>query len=350
MKQQRTTGRDAHTGLLLFDQVSNDNYTGSYHAANGYASVTQGRKDSPASTTTQSTSQPGQPNLQLVGTTTSAWGKPAQILRAQHSPPSRDQLEQNMNVSLPFQRPYTSDLNIDNIEQTWVIDRESGRMVRYTEQAVTRSGSVLLQEIDYEPSEVKPLASMPADWLSFPPKGVPLQNGGGAEHSRSTKKLLLKEAQVWAGFTIFLPDADRFGLSMASSDFRTPVTPKDVWNSVWKFDIEDASQYGLTLQTIYTPGAAGTTSKAVALAQGPRELLVPLMQQTEPSWTESHPVRATVEGQEVTTWIATGGPRNNPPKRIVAMLEVENTFLFLVGQDYSEAEVLDIVESLHSTR
>lgn len=343
-RQQRTTQRDERSGLLLADRVQNGEFRGSYSAALGYASVDRAPDASPGGAVSAINPVSGEPKgLRIVGARTSAWGKPAHVIERKAALPTKEEFQQTLNVALPYQKPYMNDLDIVGMQQQWIVDQESGRMVSYKREALTPSGAVVLEQIDYDQPELLQAGSLPTDWLAFPPKGVPVRQ---AAQGSTTRTLTLTETVATAPFAVFLPDATGTGLSLLNSDFRTPVTPRETWGQNWRFDIEDASQYGLTLMTIYSPGPAGTTTRVVAIAQGPSDLLVPLMREVEPTWTESRPVQVSVAGQRVTAWVATGGSGNIPPARVGVMLEVKGTFLFVVGQEYTERDILQIVEGL----
>lgn len=354
-RQWRVTTRDTRSGLLLYDTVRDGDRYSHYSSASDYAYTLTDSvepRSGEALTVTEVAQQDG---LEVVGTTVSSWGKPAWIVRARREAPPSDALANNLNGPAHLQRPYLNDLHLEGIEQTWLIDQETRELVRYEQSALTPTGVVVVERRESTRPVIRALSTLPADWLVFPRAEVkvPVQDGqddNGPANALATRLLSLDEAIVAAPFTPHLPDAARFNLRLTSSSYRSPVVPKEVWEKTWSFDIQAADGFGLGLQTIYSPGAPGTTSQAFVIMQGSAKLLVPYMQDTTAFWTESHPVQLSVDGQEVTAWVATGGNIDNPPRRVVVMLELDGTFLFVVGQSYTEEQVLAILRTLRSAR
>lgn len=351
--QQRSTARDRRSGELLFDHVRNGDFYGVYHAATGYAFTLRlppTSRPSPTATPVGSTPNPIPPGLQVVGTVPSPWGRPAWVLRALEPVPSPSVAQERTprGAPLPFQRPYLADLSPTRFEYEWLIDQATGRMVRYEWWAVTASGRVLIERVEEGPPEILPISAVPADWLAFPPAGVPVREAGSAGGAGpELAAVTLEQALAEADFAVFLPEVSDRGLGRTVVRFRPSAEPAE--DRRWRFDIEEAWAHGLALEVIYLPDRSDDPH-ALAVIQGPREWLVPRMRETPPNWAHSHPVQVSVGTDTVTVWVAGGGVFDAPPPRVVGMLEVEGTFLFIVDQGYSEAQLLEFVRTLHRVK
>lgn len=90
-------------------------------------------------------------------------------------------------------------------------------------------------------------------------------------------------------------------------------------------------------------------AQSLTFIQGERKLLVPLMQSMLPTWTNSESIEMTIDGINTVVWTATedNGDGAAPP-RFVVMLEVQDTFLFIVSQGYARSHLLDIVSTLRT--
>lgn len=349
--QQRSTARDSRSGQILFDHLRNGDFYGYYNVASGYAFILPHTPDQ------SMTSEPPLPfpevarrkGLKIIGTTISAWDKLAWVIQTQDQVSAKEDLTEITNSLTPiaFQRPYLMDLTPTSLNYRWIIDQESGRMVSYEWWAITASGPVLIERIENRPPEIVPLDAVPADWLAFPPEGVPVRKVGQASVPGHESTLMsLEQAVAAADFNVFLPDVSNSPLTRTDVIFKPQAESREVWQDTWRFDIQDASTHGLALEVIYLPERPDN-DHALAVIQGPSERLVPLMRETIPIWTQSHPVRLTIDGQETEAWVASGGTLDSPPKRIAIMLELQKTFLFIVGQGYPEEQVLDFVSTLH---
>ncbi len=362
--QSRMTARDSRSGELLYDRMRDGNRYGFYHAASGYAIVRTQELEEGAiehkveEIPAELQGEPAFPFPELtrlegfeIETIISAWGKPAWLVRARGAPPS---VESAIVATTPsaFQKPYLADLDITQMKYIWVIDQESWRLVnyvRYEEHAITSADPVLVKRVESSPPEVLPVNALPDNWLAFPPEGLPVMEETPISQISSPPSMPLDEAIAAADFQVFLPDSTTLEPARTIVHFKPEPEPEEQWRSRWRFDIQSAAAHGLALQVIYLPGPLGN-GKAFVIIQGPRGRLVSLMRETLPIWAESHAVHLTIGAQEVTGWVATGGVLNTPPEQVVVMLEMQNTFLFVVGQGYTEEQVLNLVRTLHPVR
>lgn len=363
--ESRTIARDRRSGELLYDRMRDGNRYGLYHAAWGYAIVRTQELEEDAiehkaeEIPVELQGEPAFPFPELtrlegfeIETIISAWGKPAWLVRARGAPPPVETLASTDAIPFPFQRPYLADLDITHMEYTWVIDQESWRLVnyvRYEEHAITPSGPVLVKRVESSSPEVLSVDALPSNWLAFPPEGVPVMEETPVSQISPSPSMPLDEAIAAANFQVFLPDPTAWEPARTIVHFKPEPEAEEQWRPRWRFDIQSAAAHGLALQVIYLPDPPGN-GKAFVVIQGPSERLVPLMRESLPVWTGSHAVRLTVGEQEVVGWVATGGVFNNPPEQVAVMLEMQNTFLFVVGQSYTEEQVLNLVRTLHPVR
>lgn len=363
--QSHTIARDIRSAQVLYEFMRDGNRYGHYNVAQGYAIIGtyESRQQEGVLTKTNTANareEQGFPfpeltrleGFEIKGIMISPWGGPAWLVTARGAPPSAEALASIEAAPPPFERPYLADLDISHMEYTWVIDQESGRYVRFEEWAITPSGPILIERAESNPPEVLRVDALPDGWLTFPfEESIPIMQVKSTPITQMSfpRSVPLDEAITAADFEVFLPDTTTLEPFHTSVYFNPEVVPEEVWRQYWRFDIQAAHEYGLTLQVIYFPGPPGN-DKALAVIQGASERLVPLMRETLPIWTESHAVPLTIGSQEVVGWVATGGVLSNPPEQVVVMLEVQGTFLFIVGQSYFEGQVLDLVRTLHPVR
>lgn len=362
--QSRTIARDRRSGEVLYEFMRDGNRYGRYNVAQGYAIIgtyePHQQEGIPPKTSTANSEEQGFlfPELtrlegfEIKETIISPWGRPAWLVTARGAPPSAETLAAVEAAPPPFGRPYLADLDISHMEYAWLIDQESWRYVRFEERAITPSGPVLVERSESSPPEVLDLDTLPDSWLTFPlEEGIPTMQVRSISGSQMSfpRSVPLDEAIAAADFEVFLPDTTTLGPVHTLAYFKPEVVPEEVWRQHWRFDIQVAHEYGLTLQVIYFPNQP-RNGKALVVIEGSSDRLVPLMRETLPIWTESHAVPLTIGSQKVVGWVATGGVLSNPPERVVVMLEIQGTFLFVVGQSYSEGQVLDLVRTLHPVR
>lgn len=342
--QSRSTTKDARSGRLIYDSVYDGERYGYYSDFLGYASSSPSKAPS-GNTTALPFPDPAQfTNLKTAGTKVSTWGKPAWVVQAIHSSPSPTDLAQTANQPLYSQRPYALDLNLTGEEVTWLIDQDSHFLVSFERKGLTTAGPILLERIERSQPEILDANVLPNDWLAFPPPNAPVLE---ANRTPPAAPMLssLPEVIKAADFSIFVPDTTNSGLTQSIVEFKPQVEPQEAWQQKWRFDIQSAAGHGLALQIVYLP--AKPDGHALVVIEGPSQRLVPLMKGMRPTWTQSRSVTLKIEVQTTTAWIATGGTIDNPPKRLFVMLEVQNTFIFMVGQNYSEEQLLNFASTLH---
>ena len=352
--QSRITERDTNSKLILFDWVYDGERDILYDSHTEYAFILP-RSKTPAPVGGQPVPFPEfirSQGLKLSTIPNSTWGEPAWLVQHQEKNISQDKLSQlsNPSASSPARRPSLAGLDIIEFSTTWVVDQSTEQLISFEWQAITPQGEVLLQRIERRVPEILTEATLPADWLDFPKERPVFKTVPPSDASQSDIIKNLDEAVAAADFQVHLPDIPKESdLVKINVSFKTEVEPNDVWRREWVFDIQDAASHGLALEVIYHPEIdeqSVDVSSALAVIQGPSTRLVPLMRETKPVWTQSHPVQLILEGQTITAWVAEGGVLNNPPAQIAVMLELNDTFLFIVGQGYTKTQVLEIVGTI----
>ena len=357
--QARSTERDANSQLVLYDRIFDGQRNLLYNGREGYASILPLLQSTPFDVMAkQSESLPEfahSRGLKLSTVANSSWNKPAWVVQHKEENLSDARLAQLSAPAapIPSNGPYFADLDVVGFLATWVVDQETERMVSHEWQATTPAGPVLLKRTEHRAPEILSPDVLPSDWLDFSLESIPvLEDSQPVVPSAVNMITTLDEAVNVADFQVFLPVIpESSGLTRTDVFYKSKAKPKEVWQRSWVFDIQDASRHGLALEVIYLfniDTSSDGAPYALAIIQGPSDRLVPLMRETNPIWTESHPVQLTIVGQEITAWVAVGGRlADPPPEQIVVMLEIDNTFVFVVGQGYAEQQVLDVIGTLH---
>lgn len=355
--QSKEIETDAQSGVVLFERVNDSDRIVLYDGYTGYTSVL-GKAPGEA----LSAPKPGgftdfarAKGLRIVDTLISDWGRPAWVVerREAFSPESAEMWGAGVS-SFPWEGPYLSDLSATDFVDQWIIDQESEQMVQYQSLAITPEGTVLLKRYNYEPPAFLAAEALPHDWLNLSVGTTPVMDEATPPGSQTGNLITdLEGALQAADFSVFLPDIPpEYGLDRLNVIFKGEPEPREVWSRHWVFDIQTASAHGLALQLVYTSSLpqADTKSIAFVIIQGNRERLLPLMRQTPPVWAESHGVHTTINAHDVLVWVATGGSLSTPPPQIVAMFEIKDTFFFIIGQSYTQEQVLHLVNTLQPVK
>ncbi len=343
LSESRSTGRDGNSQRIVFDLVRDGqaNVFGLYTLQQGFAVIGPLDQSGPTSGDTPVPSAAPEHDAKVVGTTTSAWGKPAWIIQA--SAPAPEEAANQDTDLLPYEKPYLSDLIVTGLEYTWIVDQDSNRLVKQEIQAETSSGMVSIYRRENDPIQVLKISDLPADWLNFPLEKVPVVNGNSPVVP-DIAEISIDEAVKNADFTIFLPDPALSNLPAPQLRMKLPDNADPIEQDTWPFDIQTVYAHGLALQAITVVGPADS-SQVLVIVQGRATTLVPLMRETLPLWAESHEVTISIEGQIVPGWVASGGVLSTPPQQVLLMTEVDDTFLFVIGQDYTDQALLDVVQT-----
>ncbi len=352
--QSRFTLRDARTGRVLQEMINDGTRLITYIADDGYANVmtVPSQSASPSTPPLPFPEFARQKGLKIIGAAPSAWGKPAWIVQSLHVPAPPEVLSSRLdyghNQPPLRQKQYLKDLTVTGFEYLWIVDQESEQMVQIEWRALTPAGPVVLLRTENTAPEILPATSLPPNWLAFPLDSVPVFEAHAPTPGTPPDALSLPEAIAAADFAVFLPEPSPAGLEARHVSFNPQPEPPEVWQKHWVFDIQDASARGLTLQVVYVPPTSD--GRALVVVQGPSARLVPLMRETLPIWSQSHKVRLVLADEPVTAWMATGGLMDHSPKVIAMMFELQQTFVFVVGQSFAEDQVLAIVRSLRRQR
>jgi hypothetical protein len=278
---------------------------------------------------------------EIEGEVISSWEKPAWVVKQRVELPETE--DTDTGALYPSQGPYMADLNIQSLEYRWTIDRESKMFVSTESWALTPIGSVLLERIEIVEPLLLPLNSMPETWLDVP-GDIPVFDPASLANSAASataRPTLLENILDSVSFDVYLPVTAELDHKQAIARFASQSTLSEDWASQG-FSIFEAPNKGFALEVIYHSDAQSLT-----FIQGEQRLLVPLMQSMLPTWTNSESMDLTIDGVNTVVWIATedNGDGADPP-RIVVMLEVQDTFLFIVSQGYARSHLLDIVSTL----
>lgn len=111
-----------------------------------------------------------QQGLEIARTEISEWGGQAWVVESEET----GDLEEILSSYNETSRPYLSDLDVIGFHYTWIVDQQLERVVRFEWEAITPSGSVLLERIAYERPVILAANEMPVYWLvpSVPDAGL----------------------------------------------------------------------------------------------------------------------------------------------------------------------------------
>lgn len=351
-RQIRGEFRDIEIGRLVSLMIEDENRVFLYHETTGPGILITTSND----VVTGGKSEPGQQErlfdqavqdpvagYEIEGKVISSWGKPAWVVKQRVELPVTE--DADTGALYPSQGPYMADLNTQSLEYKWTIDLESKMFVSTESWALIPTGSVLLERIEIGEPQLLPLNSMPETWLDVPgdiPVFDPASPANSAA-SATARPTLLENILDSVSFDVYLPVTAELDQKQAVARFAPQLTLSEDRASQG-FSIFEAPNKGLALEVIYHSDAQSLT-----FIQGERKLLVPLMQSMLPTWTNSESIEMTIDGINTVVWTATedNGDGAAPP-RFVVMLEVQDTFLFIVSQGYARSHLLDIVSTLRT--
>lgn len=126
------------------------------------------------------------------------------------------------------------------------------------------------------------------------------------------------------------------------------------------FDIQDAARNGEAIEIHYLSADSKISSECIETAnacskktlvfiEGPRSLLSQQMKRQRLLWDESRLVEMQLAHETVSGYIATGGAFQQADQ-IAFFAEVGNTFICIIGQHYTQQELLSIVSTLQQTQ
>lgn len=339
---------DARSGRILYEFARRQGQTSFFDGLEGYVTVFPANPSKPAEQAPLPFPRVArQHGLKITGTRASAWGEPAWIVEGHEQPPSQKQIAADAAQPFYAQGPFLSDLRLEKIDYIWHVDKETRQFVLYEQWGVTTAERVLLQRVEKSKPELLTLQELPPNWAEMETTEAPIRQENmpplpNIEKTQDPAQVL-KAAGV-----LYLPE-NLAGLTLRHHRFRAELQPQKDWQNQWRFDIIDSSSYGLSVESLYVP-AEQKSGRALSIVQGQAELLVPLMRETLPVWTHSHRINLTINGRPVDVWIATGGVLATMPSQIVAMLEIDGKFIYVVGQKLNESELAAIVTSLAPVR
>lgn len=335
---------DAHSGRIIYEFARRQGQTRFFDGQEGYVTVFPATPDKPAEQAPPPFPRVArQHGLKIIGTRTSAWEKPAWIVEGHEQPPSQKQIEADATQPFFAQGSFLSDLRLKEIEYIWHVDQETRQFVLFEQWGVTAAERVLLQRIEKSKPELLTLQELPPNWAEMETTEAPLRQENMPPLPNIVKTQDPTQVLKAAG-VLYLPE-NLAGLTLRHHRFRAEQQPQKDWQKQWRFDIIDSSSYGLAVESLYVPAERGS-GRALFIVQGEAGVLVPLMRETLPVWTQSHRMNLTINGRPVDVWIATGGVLAAVSSQVVAMLEIDGKFIYVVGQELNENEIAAVVASL----
>lgn len=352
IRQTRGEFRDSETERMVSLMIEDENRVFLYHETTGPGILITTSNDLVTGGNSESGQQEPlidqavqypETGYEIEGEVISSWGKPAWVVRQRVELPVTE--DADTGALYPSQGPYMADLDVQSMEYKWTIDRESKMFVSTDSWALTPTGSVLLERIEIEEPQVLPLNSMPATWLDVPDDIPVVDPASQANIGASVKAqpTSLKNILDSVSFDVYLPETAELDQKQAIARFAPQSSLPEDWASQG-FNIFEAPNQGLALEVVYHSDAQSLT-----VIQGERKMLVPLMQSMLPSWDHSESMDFTIDGVNAVGWIATEDRGDGAaPPRIVVMLEVQDTFLFIASQGYARSHLLNIVGTLRA--
>jgi hypothetical protein len=335
---------DAHSGRIIYEFARRQGQTRFFDGLEGYVTVFPATPGKPAEQAPPPFPRAArQHGLKIIGTRTSAWGKPAWIVEGHEQPPSQKQIEADATQPFFAQGPFLSDLRLKEIEYIWHVDQETRQFVLFEQWGVTAAERVLLQRIEKSKPELLTLQELPPNWAEMETAEAPLRQENMPPLPNIVKTQDPTQVLKAAGI-LYLPE-NSAGLTLDYHRFRSEPQPQKDWQKQWRFDIVDSSSYGLAVESLYVPAERGS-GRALFIVQGEAGVLVPLMRETLPVWTQSHRINLNINGRPIDVWIASGGVLAAVSSQVVAMLEIDGKFIYVVGQELNENEIAAVVASL----
>ncbi|MBX3047439.1 MAG: hypothetical protein KF698_10635 [Anaerolineales bacterium] len=159
--QSHTIERDSDSGMvlseLILDGTQRIMYDGSGYLS--YSAVDE--PPAPFRDEVSFVEYAKQRGLEIARTEISEWGGQAWVVESEET----GDLEEILSSYNETSRPYLSDLDVIGFHYTWIVDQQLERVVRFEWEAITPSGSVLLQRTSYERPVVLTADEMPVYWL-----------------------------------------------------------------------------------------------------------------------------------------------------------------------------------------
>ncbi|BCX04812.1 MAG: hypothetical protein KatS3mg053_2750 [Candidatus Roseilinea sp.] len=222
-----------------------------------------------------------------------------------------------------------------------MVDASSHRLISAEEWGTTTSNErVLLSQTIEEKVRVGKLKDLPPDWFTIPAdvSAFPMQEFGNYIVSRELKAKLKGISD-----NPLLPDRNRLvDLQLLQiTDGSQVATEKR-----FVFDIRTAAANGMALQHVYRDG-----HRTFILIQGPRQELAEAMRTLwVPNYYTSIPITVSPNDQPITAWLASGGEFDSPPQQQAVMFELEERFVYVIGQDTVQDELILFTNALTLSR
>jgi hypothetical protein len=237
---------------------------------------------------------------------------------------------------------YIADLTIDKLENRWVVDKATNRLVKSERLAVTQAGEeIVLERSVASPVTKGKVSDLPVEWFDTKSDVVSDSPVDQYPVAPTVNRQPSKGADT---INLLQPSDSSFSLIQEIEDATDNyATQADGVGVI--FRIRQAGQRGNAVERVYK----GPSKEAVfTLIQGPSSQLVPAMRKTTPIYLRSSLQIVRIGDRDVNVWIASGGGLDQSPKQVVAMFEHESKFVYIAAQNASETELRTFLSSLTS--
>lgn len=246
------------------------------------------------------------------------------------------------------QTPHIKDLKIQSLGRRLVFERDSSKLLRNIEFAVTDRGEErVLTSKEWQRVEVLDRAQVPNGVLSpqMPTTTEQLT-------PVSVRQLPIREAVEALPYTVYV-------LDQPGDNITVPVGhPTDLATLPLRFrGLDFAVQRGEAARIVYD-----ASTRYLDLVQGPSASFAASLRQAPAFWKDAKPITSTVTGTPVPGWYLTSPPNtvtDNPASGAVRQVpgpawlllpDVRGTGVLMKSQGYSETELLALVAGLKPAR
>lgn len=288
----------------------------------------------------------------IVGSQDTQWG-PAWVFVT-----TPEQVAANEGVGTP----YYVDLHATTFERRLTVLKDTQRVVQQIMQVTTASNEIVpVMALTLEHLEIKDSRNVPNQDFQFTP---PADAKDQTLAPTSTKQLStmadasLVDVQRGVTFQLYAPAEEQAHLKLQGVKLDpTPQRQSKVHARV--YDIQTAADDGEAIETHYIPSSSGAPLKCVethnscslktlVITQGAAQHLRQNMQRQRLLWGTSKPIVVDAHNQRISGYLATGGALQESDQ-IGFLAEMNGTFIFIVGQHYTEEEFLATLATLHPT-
>lgn len=230
-------------------------------------------------------------------------------------------------------------------------------LVSQTLDALTPSGAITLYSEVRSYPEILSLSNAPSGWNELPNEAQELIVS--TAHARSLDISLVngdpRSPEIIArefSFPVYLINEVALSAfeSKLNKTFVFYQNQRDKFPPPLAFEITQADVYGLGLKVVYLSDNPIDPEhpQALVVVQGPSKDIVSNLKLSLPVWQTSVPISASIAGKETQGWLISEGllRKSGDNPLIGLMFELEDTFIYLEGQNIPEKELIDVASSL----